>query len=201
VVKQSNIQTPSKAGAYIVDTSCGLDKYAADFSVTPMLIKDYASVFGKGGSTLVGNTPAFTVDNLEPESNYNINVVAICDTNCNNGGSERVVAYRSVAVKTAVAGGSKSFNIIFIIVGVVILVPLLAVAVRFYCKNRALEKKLQYEMHDVRNIARVDEVSPASKNFGVNAYSSLLETGNPLDSPPEIKKSTGTGGYMSSTIL
>ena len=162
----------ASTGPYNTNTPCGLAKYASDKGKTPI-------------TTTTSGT--MSVTGLSPDTSYEINVVALCDSTCNYGGSYRTAAYHSIDIHTPSTGGG-GISIFIIIGAVAVLIPIVVAAFLLFRRTKKLKAKLDYEMKDVRNIARVHEeeggVDGAKHGRGANAYSSLLnEDVSPIVSP------------------
>ena len=94
--------------------------------------------------------------------------VSVCYAARGGPGAPRKTAYRSINVLN---GGSK-FNAmayLLVVVLIVVVVSMGCLASRMYRRTKRLEKQLQYEMHDVRNIARTGVVGEASPLEGETA--------------------------------
>ncbi len=155
-----NTESPANTNAYVLDTPCGLAKYSLDFAHRPQM---------------AGSETTATVIGLNPSTSYLINIVAVCDTKCASGGAPRTTAYTTLTIETAAKVEGVSPALIIVIVAFfTFCMPITVCCVRLYVKSNTLEKKLKYEMQDVRNVAAGGSVAPM-QNEGNR--STLLSSG------------------------
>eukprot|EP00743_Colponemidia_sp_Colp-15_P005999 GILK01006447.1.p1 GENE.GILK01006447.1~~GILK01006447.1.p1 ORF type:complete len:1757 (+),score=309.58 GILK01006447.1:95-5365(+) len=155
----TNLDTGKKSEV-VMSTVCGIEQ--AEY-------KGYAAMHSyrsRVSGDLKGEPLEIPLKDLEPGHEYEINVLA----RATHGSKQESVAY--VPERTFVTGstGWPAWQIALVVI-VALLVVGAGPAWWLWRRSKRLEKQLQYEMYDVRNMAQVRSGAPPA---GAKGYSRLL---------------------------